>query len=268
MTATPDCERFQSDAGKYAAYLETPEGRLRLDLAFANLMEFIPQLDRPLSVLDLGCGTGATAVRLARLGNHVTVMDSSPAMLKIVQLSAQQAGLEDRLTIQLGDAACLADLSGLKAFDVVLCHNLLEYIDDPGAVLSVAGCVLRDSSSIVSLVVRNRAGEVLKAAVQAGDLVNAEKNMYADWSLESLYGSRVRLFTPEALNAMLQASSLTVVVERGIRVIADYLPSRVSRETDYDQIFELERKLGSRPEFAAIARYTHRVARCSRLPME
>jgi hypothetical protein len=28
--------RFQSDAEKYAAYLQTPEGRLRLDLAFAN----------------------------------------------------------------------------------------------------------------------------------------------------------------------------------------------------------------------------------------
>ena len=32
MTAYSDAERFQSGAEKYAAYLETPEGRLRLDL--------------------------------------------------------------------------------------------------------------------------------------------------------------------------------------------------------------------------------------------
>ena len=37
-----ESERFQSEAYKYAAYLETPEGRLRSDLAFANLQDFLP----------------------------------------------------------------------------------------------------------------------------------------------------------------------------------------------------------------------------------
>ena len=41
-TAKLDSERFRSEAQKYAAYLETPEGRLRLDLAMANLQEFLP----------------------------------------------------------------------------------------------------------------------------------------------------------------------------------------------------------------------------------
>jgi hypothetical protein len=40
MTPTADSERFRSEADKYATYLETPEGRLRLDLPFANLQEF------------------------------------------------------------------------------------------------------------------------------------------------------------------------------------------------------------------------------------
>ena len=43
MNASLDAERFQSGADKYAAYLDTPEGRLRLDLAFANLQEFMPE---------------------------------------------------------------------------------------------------------------------------------------------------------------------------------------------------------------------------------
>src|ERR1700749_670492 len=79
-------ERFQSGADKYAAYLETPEGALRSDLAFANLQDFLPPAgEQPLHALDLGCGTGATAVRLARLGIHVTAMDCSAAMLDIAQ---------------------------------------------------------------------------------------------------------------------------------------------------------------------------------------
>src|SRR6266403_5839797 len=68
MTANDDLERFRTGAAKYAAYLETPEGRLRLDLAFANLQESLPQATRPLHDLDLGGGTGANAVRLAKLG--------------------------------------------------------------------------------------------------------------------------------------------------------------------------------------------------------
>ena len=83
MTANDDddFERFRTGAAKYAAYLETPEGRLRLDLAFANLQDFLPQATRSLHALDLGCGTGAIAVRLARLGLHVTLLDASVPML-------------------------------------------------------------------------------------------------------------------------------------------------------------------------------------------
>src|ERR1700757_4231889 len=57
VATNPDSERFRSGADRYAAYLETPEGRLRLDLAFANLLEFLPPAKRPLHALDLGCGT-------------------------------------------------------------------------------------------------------------------------------------------------------------------------------------------------------------------
>jgi len=38
---------------------------------------------------------------------------------------------------------------------------------------------------------------------------------------------------------------------------------QVSRREEYERIFELERKLGSRPEFAAVARYVQIIARHS-----
>jgi hypothetical protein len=47
---------------------------------------------------------------------------------------------------------------------------------------------------------------------------------------------------------------------RGVRVVSDYLSPRVPRNHEYERIFELERKLGRRPEFAAVARYTHCLA--------
>jgi SAM-dependent methyltransferase len=264
VPANPNDERFQSGAQDYAVYLETPEGRLRSDLAFANLQDFLPHhAEGALCALDLGGGTGAAAIRLARLGIHVTLLDSSPAMLDIAQHAAREAGVTDKVVLQPGDATQLANLFHAGSFDVILCHNLLEYVEDPGAVLRGAARALRDSSAILSVLVRNRAGEVLKAALLEGDLAAAENNLTAAWGQESLCGGRVRLFTSASLRAMLTEASLAAIAERGVRVLADYLPPQVSRSADYERIFALERKLGNRPEFAAVARYMHVLARRS-----
>ena len=262
MTANDDAdfERFRTGAAKYAAYLETPEGRLRLDLAFANLQDFLPQATRSLLALDLGCGTGAIAVRLARLGLHVTLLDASVPMLDFAERAAREAGVTERIALKHGDATQFANLFPAESFDVILCHNILEYVDDPCAVLRSTARALRDSSSIISVLVRNQAGEVLKAAIQDGDLAAADHYFTAECGHESLYGGRVRLFTAESLHAMLLDSSLALTKECGVRVLSDYLPPSVSRTDEYQRILELERKLGRRPEFAAVARYTHCLA--------
>jgi S-adenosylmethionine-dependent methyltransferase len=263
MTIASEDERFRQGAQDYAAYLESPEGRLRTDLAFANLQDFLPTVcaNGPMHVLDLGCGTGATAVRLAQLGTDVTLLDLSEAMLAIANRAATEAGVTDRVTLRHGDAAQLPNLFHGPLFDVILCHNVLEFVDDPASVLQAAAGLLRDRSAILSILVRNQAGEVLKAALQAGDLAAAGNNLTAEWGQESLYGGNVRLFTANGLRSMLEDQSLTLIAESGVRVIADYLPPGISRESEYERIFALERKLGSRPEFAAMARYIHVLAR-------
>jgi 2-polyprenyl-3-methyl-5-hydroxy-6-metoxy-1,4-benzoquinol methylase len=266
-TANDDFERFRTGAAKYAAYLETPEGQLRLDLAFANLQDFLPQATGSLHALDIGCGTGTLAVRLARLGVHVTLLDESVPMLDLAERAAREAGVTERIALTHRDAA-QTDLFDAESFDVIVCHSILEFVEDPCAVLGSAARALRDPSSIISVLVRNRAGEVLKAAIQGGDLGAAEKNLTAEWGDESLYGGRVRLFAPEGLQAMLAEASLAVTAERGVRVLSDYLPAAVSRNDEYERIFELERKLGRRPEFAAVARYTHLIAHRAGLVMK
>ena len=62
---------------------------------------------------------------------------------------------------------------------------------------------------------------------------------------------------------MLHEASLALISERGVRVLADYLPPRISRSSEYARILQVERKLGSRPEYAAVARYIQCLARPS-----
>jgi len=258
--ASSEDERFKSGAEKYARYLETPEGRLRLDLAFAYLQESLPHTAGSLLALDVGGGTGATAVRLAQLGVNVTLLDASLAMLDLAERAAREAGVSRTIALKHGDATQLASLFDARVFDVVVCHNILEYIDDPGAILGSAVRMLRNPASVISVLVRNQAGEVLKAAIQNGDLVATDHNLAGEWANESLYGGKVRLFTVASLQAMLEGASLAVTSTRGVRVVSDYLPQEISRTDEYDRIFSLERKLGCRPEFAAVARYVHCLA--------
>src|SRR6202008_4262354 len=147
---------------------------------FANLEDFLPlRAKDSLCALDVGCGTGATAIRLARLGLHVTLLDSSPAMLEIAKYGALEAGLTEKIAMIHGEASQLANLFPGGSFDVILCHNVLEYVENPDSVLCGAAGALRDSSAILSILVRKQAGEVLKAAIQAGNLATAEDDLTA-----------------------------------------------------------------------------------------
>jgi len=266
-----DVHPFQGDVEKYIAYLQTTEGRLRLDLAWMNLRNFLPRavgtsfLSETSQALDLGGGTGATALCLAELGFHVTLMDKAEAMLSLAAEAARGAGVSDRLTFQQADAADLPSLFPNSFFDVVVCHNMLEYAEDPAAVLRGIRQVSKCSAgAVVSIVVRNRAGEVLKAGIKAGDLALAEKNLTAEWACESLYGGRVRLFRPAELRDQLHQASLEIIAERGVRVMADYLPRELSQDAAaYERLLAFEQSLGEQPDLAAIARYTQVLARAA-----
>lgn len=263
-TKAEEEDRFENGAQKYAAYLETAEGRLRLDLAWANLQDLLPSMasGNDLTALDVGGGTGALALRLASQGLKVTVLDTSEAMLARAAAAATQAGLSRRICILQGD---ISDLSGLlqpASFDVIVCHNLLEYVADCKTTLRSIRELIHPDGGILSILVRNRAGEVLKAAIKSGDLDLALKNLTAEVVVESLYQGEARLFDPADLRDSLARESLETFAARGVRVLADYLPAQCfHNDAAYAQVLAFERKLGLIPEFAAIARYTQLFAK-------
>jgi SAM-dependent methyltransferase len=71
---------------------------------------------KPGVTLELGCGTGANAVYLARRCFDVTAVDSSPTAIERARTRAEQAGA--LLRIVLGDVFEFAETAG--TFDLVL----------------------------------------------------------------------------------------------------------------------------------------------------
>lgn len=258
----PDTLRFQ-DAEKYAAYLKTAAGRLRSELAWENLRRFLARDAAKLRALDMGGGTGVASTHLARLGYEVVLLDSSEQMLRVARQDADDCGMTPRITFSHVETGQLRQHFATESFEVIVCHNLLEYSEDASATVRDIAHVLR-KDGVVSVLVRNRAGEVLKDAVRSRDWKLAAADLKAETVVDSLYGNRMRLFTPANVREMLGRAGLGVVAEHGVRVFFDYAGMDNPTDETYSQIFELESKLGARPEYFAIARYIQVIARRTR----
>ncbi|HEY0098965.1 MAG TPA: methyltransferase domain-containing protein [Pyrinomonadaceae bacterium] len=268
-------ERFESGAPAYAAYLQTSEGRLRLDIAWENFLSLVNETNAAQAkfdergaraetsgrALDLGGGTGALGLRFAALGWRVAIVDPSATMLSLAAEAAQRQGLDGRVTFHQAVAERARECFPPQTFDAATCHNVLEYVSDPRAALVALAGLVR-AGGLVSLVARNRAGEAMRAALKAHDLDEAEHALSTDTVNESLYGGPARLFDREMLCELATGAGLEVIAARGVRVVADYLPASLSDTPEtYARLLAFERTLGARPEFAAVARYTQVIAR-------
>ena len=251
------------DAEKYASYLKTPLGRLRSELAWENLRGFLPAGASALRILDLGGGIGSVSLRLARMGFSVVLLDSSEEMIRIARkgAAAEACGIDAGISFLHEEAGKLQELFPAESFDLVICHNLLEYVAVPEVVVAKIACVLR-KDGVVSVLVRNRAGEVLKIAIKLGDWALATAALSDETVMDSLYGKPVRVFDPQAVVDMLGVAGFDVIEQRGVRVFSDYRDANdLEGDMAYRQALELELNLGARPEFAGIARYSQFIAR-------
>jgi SAM-dependent methyltransferase len=111
-------------------------------------------------VVDVGGGSGTRAVPLAIHGCSVTVIDSSADALAILHRRAQDAGVADRVIGMQADAELLATVVPAGQADLVLCHHLLEEVDDPVAVVAALAQAVRPGGH-VSVLVAGRLGAVL-----------------------------------------------------------------------------------------------------------
>jgi SAM-dependent methyltransferase len=233
------------------------------DVLDALAAEAARHLDRLLDVLDLGGGTGGFAVPLAELGHRVTVVDPSPDALAALSRRAADAGVADGVRALQGDAGDLVGLVGAGSADLVLCHGVLEYTDDPSAAVADVVGVLR-GGGLLSLLVQQRLGAVLARAL-AGRFVEA-RHLLDDPAGQGRPDDVVpRRFDRAGVLDLLTRHGLVCRDVHGVRLFADLLPGAL---VDGDPaaaaaLLDLERAAGDHPDFpelAAVAAQLHVVA--------
>ena len=230
----------------------------RTAVVWAVLREEIDRREPGLVVVDVGGGTGGFAVPLAEAGHRVTVVDASPDALAALTRRAAEAGVADRIAAVQGDGDRLADLVPQGQADLVLCHSLLEVVDDPAEVVAALAATLRPGGAL-SLVVANRAAAVLSRAM--GGNLEAAAALLRDREGRTGPGDNLRRrFDAAGAAALLTAAGLTVEKVHGVRVVADLVPGAVA-DGDPDALLAFEMLAAELPPYRDVATQLHLYAR-------
>ncbi|GAB3783489.1 methyltransferase domain-containing protein [Nocardioides ungokensis] len=215
--------------------------------------------EEPRDVLDIGGGTGGFAVRVAELGHRVSVVDPSPDALASLSRRARERGVE--VVGQQGDLSTLLDITGSDSADVVLCHGVLEVVDDPAAALATIREVLRPGGTLSLLVAQRHAAVVARA--MAGHFQQALAMLEPAGPRDGAPTRSGHRFTPDEATALLVGAGFEVASVHGVRVFADLVPgSLLDLEPGATaSLVELERAVAERPEYLPLATQVHVLAR-------
>ena len=199
-------------------------------------------------ILDFGSGEGITANHFAK-DNEVVAVEPWEEML--------QNRWQDYGYVQIqGDNSAIAEMED-NSFDMVFCHNVLEYIDDKAQVIKELCRVLKPGGKL-SLVKHNRAGRVMQMAVLLDDFDKAHDLLDGKDSAASKFGA-IRYYEDAAVTDW--APSFKLVDCFGIRTFWDLQQKQEKHGLDewQDKMVELELRVSQMEEFRAIAFFHHLV---------
>ncbi|MEU0566999.1 methyltransferase domain-containing protein [Nonomuraea sp. NPDC005983] len=251
---------FASGEEQWRARLGTLRQVVRQEVVARQLEAHLP--DEPSrSVLDVGCGQGTQAVRLARRGHRVTGLDSSARLLGDLQsaLEAEAPEVRERVRAVRGDAERLTDVFGPSSFDAVLCHGVLMYFSDPGPLLDAVAQVVAPGGT-VSLLVRN------------GDALAMRPGLLGDWesagqafdgaSYLNRIGVAARADRLDDLTAALAGRGLSVREWYGVRVFTDAAASDapVPGHEELGALLASEERAGRTDPYRRVAALLHVIA--------
>ena len=232
-------------------------GRVRAAVVWEVLTAALPA--GPLDVVDAGGGTGGFAVPLAALGHRVTVVDPSPDSLASLERRAAEDGVTGITAVQ-GDLDTLLDVVPAAAADVVLCHSVLEVVEDPAQGLAAVAAALKPGG-LASVLALNRTAAVFSRAL-AGRFDEAAAALADPAGRWGAGDVALRRFGVEEIATLLAAAGLDVTATHGVRVFTDLVAGGLldADPAAFEALVALEVAASSVEPFRHVATQLHLLA--------
>ena len=211
------------DIQQYKQMLEQPWGKIQYVITFAQLQHI-----KGKKFLDFGSGFGLVSQFLAQ-NNEVVAIEPQEEMLF--------AYSNHRYEKILGSLEQVEKFES-ESFDIVLCHNVLEYIDENCRVnyLSELKRVLKRDGKL-SIIKHNQVGKIMQAVVFSNDV---------DQALDLLNGNEFRSVsfsqgTTYTIDELLEMSKMKLENYQAIRTFYSLQMNEVKTKDNWlEKMTEME----------------------------
>lgn len=227
----------------YRKMVEQPWGKIFYDVIF-NQLKFVN--DKRLKILDFGAGFCITAKHYAK--NHdVTALEPNEEMYKLRFESNDYTlitqGLEYLKTIED------------NTYDVIFCHNVLEYVENKDEILTELKRVLKPGGHL-SIIKHNLYGRIYGCAVLT-DNPKAALDLLDQKPEDSMFGNR-DVYTNEYLTDFF-GDEMALSEFYGIRTFYGLSSNNEIKYTDewYNSMLELEIRVGIIEDFKKVSFFNH-----------
>jgi len=238
---------------------EAPTSRLEAELAFRFLS---PHLEADikrigvLNILDVGSGLGEVALRFAAIGHKVTMLEPQACLLQTAEERAQLQ-LPERTGLMRFLNERIEDLEEhiSDEFDLIICHETIEYVDDPLRAFNVITRVLKPRGRL-SLVFMNRYGLVARNVIVDENVKGAMEAFEVDEFDTQLHHGRGRLYSDGEITALLEPLGYNVEGLYGLLVFSEFIDCSLFEEGEcFKGMLELEEKAGQEAHLKGLGKF-------------
>lgn len=197
-------------------------------------------------VLDFGSGFGYLADSLAK-NNKVTAIEPNAEMVEI-------RSCKNKYRQIIGSLDELRKIES-ESFDVITCHNVLEYVPERiETVLEFSRLLKKDG--ILSIVKHNHAGRVMQKVVFENNIDDAISILNGGESIAQNFG-KINYYDNNNIEKWSQGLRTEKIL--GIRIFwALQQNNELKKDVNWqDKMFEVEMKVCNKEEFLRIAFYNH-----------
>ena len=216
------------DVTAYKAFVNQPWGKLYYEILFAQLAHI-----KNKKVLDFGSGFGLVADFLAQ-NNQVTAIEPNGEMIAERKQNFHYHQLQGSLEL-------LKEIPSAR-FDLIVCHNVLEYVDEPALYLAEFSRLLKKGGQI-SLIVLDERNLAL-------DLLSGKSYQSHTMGQATYY---------EIADVLQKADTeLTVQDYQGIRIFYGLQDNAVKTANDWrEKMLEVELVVCQQSPYRDIAAFQH-----------
>lgn len=228
----------------YRELVDKPYGRIFYDIIFAQINI---TNTKKLKILDFGAGFCLTANHYAD-SHDVTAFEPNREMLKYRLYTNNYTVIDDFTNItEIPD----------NTFDMVICHNVLEYVNNKSQILQEIARILNHGGAL-SIVKHNTFGRILASAVFEDSPANALKLLNGSSSAKTMFGNRM-CYSNEWIRDELEVLDCSLVKTYGIRAFYGLSANNSAKYSDewYKNMLDLEIQCSEIEEFRKIAFFNH-----------